>query len=91
MLHHSAEADEGDFIRDKSLIKDDDSGVFITMKRSCIKTGPYISAEVEDNVRNFKYRGGDDGFAWHYFYNPVALRLTELLPETIAPNTVSTS
>lgn len=47
---------------------------------------PYITPSAARNLKNHKYAGADNGFLYVYFYSPVANRLVELLPVTIAPN-----
>lgn len=50
---------------------------------------PYITSEMAVNLKNHKYSGSDEGFAYIYFYNPVANKLVSYLPETLAPNTIT--
>ena len=44
----------------------------------------YIADGAAEKLKLYKYAGGDTGFAYTYFYNPVALRLVEKLPENLA-------
>jgi hypothetical protein len=37
-----------------------------------------------DNMRRYKYAGGDRGLLYRFFYNPVASKLVTYLPETLA-------
>lgn len=45
---------------------------------------PYISEEAAIKLRAYKYSGGDNGIFYRYFYNPVALKLVDKLPDTVA-------
>ena len=58
-----------------------------TLRRWCV--GPYINQEGRENLLKYKYAGGDKGYAYIHFYNPVATRLVEFLPEWIAPNVLT--
>ena len=40
-------------------------------------------------MKDHKYSGSDAGLAFIYFYNPLANKLVECLPNTIAPNTLT--
>jgi hypothetical protein len=40
-------------------------------------------------LKAHKYSGTDKGIAYVYFYDPAARYLVELLPETVAPNTLT--
>ena len=53
------------------------------------KQGQYINELKAENLKLYKYSGGDAGILYIYFYNPIAKRLVEFLPETLAPNVVS--
>lgn len=53
------------------------------------KQGYYVTEEMGEKLKLYKYAGGDAGLLYIYFYNPVARRLVEFLPETLAPNVVS--
>lgn len=35
-------------------------------------------------LKTYKYKGGDNGYLWRYFYNPAAKKLVEFLPKTLA-------
>ena len=48
-----------------------------------------MNEEQRVNLRNYKYAGGDQGYLYVYFYNPVAKTIVEYLPETLAPNVVT--
>lgn len=50
---------------------------------------PYISDEAAQLLKQYKYSGGDNGILYRYFYNPLALKLVNFLPETIAPNLIT--
>jgi hypothetical protein len=45
---------------------------------------PYISEEAGEKLKTYKYAGGDSGIVYRCFYNPLALKLVDLLPDTIA-------
>ena len=57
--------------------------------RSCLQITPYISEVDAENLRNYQYFGGSNGFSDIYFYNPFATWCVSKIPETIAPNLVS--
>jgi len=40
-------------------------------------------------LHTYKYKGGDNGYLWKYFYNPSAKKLVEFLPKTLAPNVIT--
>lgn len=48
-----------------------------------------INEEGAENLKQHKYSGQDLGLAWIYFYNPVSRWLTDRIPESIAPNTIT--
>jgi len=52
---------------------------------------PFIDPESEaaQHLKDHKYSGSDLGFAYTFFYNPVANWAVEFLPKTLAPNTVT--
>lgn len=37
-----------------------------------------------ENVHTFKYRGGDRGLTYNYFYSPLADKLVNYLPDNLA-------
>jgi len=49
----------------------------------------YINSEGRSNLQKYKYAGGDRGYMYIYFYNPVATKLVTFIPEYIAPNTLT--
>ena len=49
-----------------------------------------MSKEARKNLLVYKYSGGDNGFVYKVFYNPVATKLVKLLPDTLAPNVITT-
>ena len=51
--------------------------------------GQYITEEMAQNLKLYKYAGGDSGLIYVYFYNPIAKRLVEYLPKTLAPNLIT--
>lgn len=56
-------------------------------QRYCMK--PYIDRRGAENLKLHKYSAQDCGLAYIYFYSPVADRLVKLLPDWIAPNTIT--
>eukprot|EP00347_Sterkiella_histriomuscorum_P019715 403340566 len=54
--------------------------------RSFTQLTPYFTQDAAIKLRQYKYAGGDSGILYKYFYNPVALKLVSILPETVAPN-----
>ena len=57
--------------------------------RNALNTKNYISNSLAINLRNYKYKGSDTGFANIYFYQPFTAWLVEKIPDWIAPNLVS--
>ena len=45
---------------------------------------PYISEDAAIKLKQYKYLGGDTGFVYRYFYNPLALKCIEFTPEYLA-------
>ena len=58
------------------------------MERGCFLQ-PYIDKQGAANLKLHKYSGSDAGLAYIYFYDPLAKYLVTLLPEHIAPNTLT--
>ena len=56
------------------------------MSKSTLKCSPYIDAEGLANLHKYKYAGGDKGYAYIHFYNPLAMKLVTMVPESVAPN-----
>jgi hypothetical protein len=48
--------------------------------KSMFRLTPYLSNQQRYNLGLFKYAGGDQGFMYIYFYNPVANFAVEYLP-----------
>jgi len=48
----------------------------------------YLSDQAAYNLKHYRYAGGDYGIVYKYFFNPLALMLVDLIPETLAPNVV---
>lgn len=48
------------------------------------KPAPYLSAEMRENLNSYRYAGGDQGYAYIHFYNPVANYIVNFLPKTLA-------
>ena len=76
----------------ENLIEDDHEEHRSEVKTNivCFQMIPYLDKEARDNIKTFKYQGGDNGFLYHLFYNPSAKWLVEKIPRWIAPNVVST-
>ena len=49
----------------------------------------YINEEAGHNLRNYRYVGGDVGYAYGACYSPLASWCVEWIPEWVAPNVVS--
>jgi hypothetical protein len=46
---------------------------------------PYVSKDAAKKLKLYKYQGGDTGFLYKYFYNPLALKIVEnYTPEWLA-------
>jgi hypothetical protein len=46
---------------------------------------PYISEEAGQKLKQYKYQGGDTGYLYRLFYNPLALKIVEdYTPEWLA-------
>lgn len=58
-------------------------------KKNCFKLTPYISQQDIENIKQFKYSGGDCGYMYRFFYDPVANWLVKHTPEWIAPNVIT--
>ena len=50
---------------------------------------PYLNKSMRENLFKYRYAGGDNGFVWNLFYNPVSKKLVTFLPETVAPNLIT--
>ena len=50
---------------------------------------PYITGEGAQNLKKHKYSGNDRGLMYIYFYSPIANKLVDKLPVTLAPNTIT--
>lgn len=44
---------------------------------------------MRENLQSYQYSGGDNGWMYNLFYNPVAKYLVNFLPETLAPNVIT--
>ena len=58
-------------------------------KKSIMSLTPYLDEDMCSNLKLYKYAGGDKGYLYIYFYNPVATKVVSYLPETMAPNLVT--
>jgi hypothetical protein len=50
------------------------------------KNFPVFTEEGAENVRNFKYRGGDNSLVYKYFYSPLCDYLIQYVPANMAYN-----
>jgi ethanolaminephosphotransferase len=55
--------------------------------KTCFK--PYITQEAGEHLKQHKYSGVDDGITQAFFWNPIASSLVTLLPDSVAPNTLT--
>ena len=46
--------------------------------------GPYLTEQDVENMKRYKYKGGDDGLMYKYFYNPAATWIVARLPDWLA-------
>ena len=53
------------------------------------RTNHYISPDMKEKLRIYRYEGGDYGLSYIYFYNPFAQWLVEFLPRNLAPNLIT--
>jgi len=58
-------------------------------RKTCFNFAPYLNDKAAQNLKEFKYSGGDSGFAYRYFFNPAATYLVECIPDWIAPNVLT--
>jgi ethanolaminephosphotransferase len=49
----------------------------------------FISKEGEMHIKNFKYQGGNLSLSYNYLWSPIAEKILEYTPITIAPNTIT--
>ena len=56
-------------------------------RKTCLK--PYLSPEAALRLKEHKYSGIDDGISQKYCWNPLAGYLVTLLPDSVAPNTLT--
>ena len=50
---------------------------------------PKIDQQGLENIKNYKYVGGDSGYFYRHFWGPTADWIVIRLPEWFNPNTVS--
>jgi len=50
---------------------------------------PYVKPELEDNVRNYKYKGSCDSLYYIYIQSPLCDWLVDKLPLWLAPNLIT--
>ena len=51
----------------------------------------YIEDQYAENLKNYKYRGGDNSIYYHYIMSPVCNFMVKYFPKCIAPNTITVS
>ena len=49
-----------------------------------VKCLPYLDNQSAENLKLYRYAGGDSGYVYRYFYNPAATKLVTYLPDTLA-------
>ena len=54
-------------------------------------TSKYIEDKYKENIKNYKYRGGDNSIYYKYIMSPVCNFMVNYFPRSIAPNTVTVS
>lgn len=58
---------------------------FLLLLKICLGIDrPYISEDAAYKLKQYKYQGGDTGFLYRYLYNPLALKMIEYTPDTLA-------
>ena len=51
---------------------------------------PYIKKDYYENIKTYKYKGGDLSLTYKYFISPLCEYLITYIPPYIAPNTITT-
>ena len=51
----------------------------------------YIEAQYIDNLKNYKYRGGDNSIYYYYVISPICNFMVSYFPKWLAPNLVTVS
>lgn len=49
----------------------------------------YITKQGEENIKNFKYKGGSIAISYINLWSPLAEAIVQYIPKTIAPNTIT--
>lgn len=49
----------------------------------------YITKQGEENIKNFKYKGGSIAISYINLWSPLAEFIVQYIPKTIAPNTIT--
>ena len=49
----------------------------------------YITPEAAEHIRAHKYAGADLGYSYIYFWSPIANKIVQRLPMSLAPNTIT--
>ena len=62
---------------------------FDSKSKPWYKLTPYMNQEQRENLKIYRYAGGDRGLAYVYFYNPVCSAIVEYLPDNLAPNLIT--
>jgi len=55
----------------------------------CWRLLPVFDEQDAMKLRKHKYSGSDEGLMYKWFYSPIANKLVECLPDTVAPNTLT--
>ena len=48
-----------------------------------------MDEQQQQNLKIYRYKGGDTGYVYRIFYNPMANTVVNYLPETLAPNLIT--
>lgn len=49
----------------------------------------YITKQGQENIKNFKYKGGSIAISYINLWSPLAEFIVQYIPKTIAPNTIT--
>ena len=54
-----------------------------------LRLTPYMDDTQKENLKIYRYAGGDKGYSYIHFYNPTATKIVEYLPDNLAPNLIT--
>jgi ethanolaminephosphotransferase len=54
-----------------------------------LKPKPFFDKKSAHNLKNFQYRGVDEGYLYLLFFSPLADFLVSITPEWVAPNVLT--